>query len=164
MLKLTVQKTDQIVETSCMGFITGDDSVLGRYRSMLDDLSAHEQKSFLYSVIRALSKRHLSVSDSKQNNSDFETKARGGVAALLVALTQSTPRVQDLLVDWLVGTSSEAVNYNHNTHRVVVAALSCDNGEPFHSSIVCYDLWSLSRPNYESTSKELGTIWGQTLH
>ena len=147
-----------------MSLITGDDKSLDRYQYILAGLSAHEQKTFLYSMIRALSKRHLSVSDSSQNNSDLETKARGAVAALLVAFTQSTPSLQDLLVDWLVGTSAEAVKYSHNTHRIVVAALSRENGEPFHSSIVCYDLWSLSRPDYESTSKELGTIWGQTLH
>ena len=124
-----------------MGLNTGDDRALDKYRDILAVLSAHEQKIFLYSVIRALAKRHLSVSDTSRNNTDLEAKARGGVAALLVAFTQNTPSVQDLLVDWLVGTSADAVNYNHNTHRVVVAALSRDNGEPFHSSIVCYDLW-----------------------
>lgn len=158
--RLTVQKTDQLVETSCMGLITGDDRSLDKYRSILAGLSTHEQKAFFFSMIRALSKRHLSVSDSSRNNGDLEAKARGGVAALLVAFAQNTPSVQDALVDWLVGTSAEAVNYNHNTHRVVVAALSRDNGEPFYSSIVCYDSWSLSRPDYKSTPKELGTIGG----
>ncbi len=147
-----------------MGLITGDDRSLDKYRYLLAGLSAHEQKTFFYSVIRALSKRHLSVSDSSRNNGDLEAKARGGVAALLVAFTQSTPSVQDLLVDWLVGTSAEAVNYNHNTHRAVLAALSRENGEPFHSSLLCYGSWSLSRPDYESTTKEFGTIGGQTLH
>lgn len=147
-----------------MGLITGDDRPLDKYRYILAGLSAHEQKTYFYSVIRALSKRHLSVSDSSQNNGDLEAKARGGVAALLVALTQSTTSVQDLLVDWLVGTSAEAVKYNHNTHRAVVAALSREKGEPFYSEFLCYGSWSLSRPDYESTTKELGTIWGQTLH
>ncbi len=163
-LRLTVRKTDQTVETSCKGLITGDDRSLDKYQYILAGLSAHEQKTFLYSIIRALSKRHLSVSDSSQNHGDVGAKARGGVAALLVAFTQSTPRVQDLLVDWLVGTSVEAVKYNHNTHRAVVAALSRDNGEPFCSSFLCYGSWDLSRPDHESTSKKLGTIGGQTLH
>ena len=164
MLGLTIQKTDQTVEASCMGLITGDDRSLDKYCYILAGLSAHEQKTFLYSILRALSKRHLSVSDSSQNNRDVGTKARGGVAALLVGFTRRTPSVQDLLVDWLTGTSAEAINYNHNTHRAVVAALSRDNGEPSYSTLLCYGSWTLSRPDYESTSKELGTVGGQTLH
>ena len=137
-LELTIQKTDQIVETSCMDLISGDDKYLDKYRYILAGLSAHEQKVLFYSLIRALSKRHLSVLDSSQNNGNLEAKARGGVAALLVAFTQSTPVLQDLLVDWLVGTSAEAVNYNHNTHRAVVAALSRENGEPSNPGFLCY--------------------------
>ena len=147
-----------------MGLSTGDDRSLDKYRYILAGLSAHEQKTFCYSVIRALSKRHLSVLDPSRNNGDLETKARGGVAALLVAFTQSTPSVQDLLVDWLVGTSAEAVNYNHNTRRAVVAVLARENGEPFYSGFLCYGSWSLNRSNDGGTSKEFGTIWGQTLH
>ena len=147
-----------------MSLITGDDKSLDRYRNILATLSAHEQKTFFYSIIRALSKRHLSGSDSSQNNRGGDAKARGGVAALLVAFTQSIPSVQHLLVDWLVGTFAEAVNYNHNTHRVVIAALSSDNGEPFYSSALCYGSWSLTRPGVESTSNELRTVGGQALH
>ena len=121
-----------------MDLISGDDKSLDKYRYILAGLSAHEQKALFYSLIRALSKRHLSVSGSSQNNGNLEAKARGGVAALLVAFTQSTPGLQDLLVDWLVGTSAEAVKYNHNTHRAVVAVLSRENGEPFYSAFLCY--------------------------
>lgn len=147
-----------------MSMITGDDSSLDRYRNILAALSAHEQKTIFYSIIRALSKRHLSGSDSSQNNISDGAKARGGVAALLVALTQNIPSVQHLLVDWLVGTFAEAVNYNHNTHRALVAALSHDNGEPFCFSALCYSSWSLTRPDDESTSNELRTVGGQALH
>ena len=164
MLRLTVRKTDQMIETSCMGLISGDDKPLDKYRYILAGLSAHEQKTFFYSMIRALSKKHLSVSDSSRNNGDIEAKARGGVTALLVAFTQSTPSLQDLLIDWLVGTSAEAVNYNHNTHRAVVAALSREHGEPFNSNFLCCGLWSLSRSDRESTTTEFGTIGGQALH
>ena len=121
-----------------MSLITGDERSLDRYRNILAALSAHEQKSFFFSTIRALSKKHLSGSEPSQNNRVDGAKARGGVAALLVAFTQSISSVQVLLVDWLVGTSAEAVNYNHNTHRAVVAALSHDNGEPFCFSPLCY--------------------------
>ena len=121
-----------------MSLITGDERSLDRYRNILAALSAHEQKTFFFSTIRALSKKHLSGSEPSQNNRVDGAKARGGVAALLVAFTQSISSVQVLLVDWLVGASAEAVNYNHNTHRAVVAALSHDNGEPFCFSPLCY--------------------------
>ena len=147
-----------------MDLITGDDRSLDKYRYVLAGLSVHEQKIVFYSIIRALSKRQLFVSDPSRNNGNLEAKARGGVAALLVAFTQGTPSVQDLLVDWLIGTSAEAVNYNHNTHRAVIAALSRDNGEPFYSNFLCHGSLSLSRPGYESTTEEFGTIGRQTLY
>ena len=143
-----------------MSLINGDDRPLDSYRSIVGALSTHEQKTLFYSIIRVLSRKHLAGSDTSQNNGGDGAKARGGVAALLVAFTQSIPSVQDLLVGWLVGTSAEAVNYNHNTHRAVVAALSHDNGEPFYPSALCYGSWNLTRPNNEGTSDELRTVGG----
>ena len=94
----------------------------------MSNLSAHEQKSQLYSIIRTLSKRHLSHYGPTGAEGDSDGRAQGGVAALLTALIETTHMHQDLLVDWLVGTSAEAVSHNHNVHRAVIAALSSHTG------------------------------------
>ena len=82
----------------------------------------------VYYVIRALSKLHLSRPHSTATNDISGDEARGGVAALLVALVQTTQLHQDLLVDWLASSSADAFGYCHDTHRAVIAALSLHTG------------------------------------
>ena len=88
-------------------------------------LSAHEQKTLLYSEIRILSKQHLSTEDSSQySRGDGQSKAIGGVASLLRAMVGDVPILQSNLIEWLIGLSAEAVGQVHNAHRAVIAALS----------------------------------------
>ena len=94
----------------------------------MSHLSSQEQKVLVYSVIRTLSKLHLSRPHSTATNDISGDEGRGGVAALLVALVKTTQLHQDLLVDWLAGTSADAFSYCHDTHRAVIAALSLHTG------------------------------------
>ena len=88
-------------------------------------LSAHEQKTLLYSEIRILAKLHMSTEDSSQySRRDGQSKAIGGVASLLRAMVGDVPILQSSLIEWLVGLSAEAVGQVHNAHRAVIAALS----------------------------------------
>ena len=90
-------------------------------------LSAHEQKTLLYSIIRALSKKHLPMEteiSSRGSRHEGQSKAIGGVAAFMRAIVADTPTLQDDLVEWLVGVSADAVGQVHNAHRAVTAALS----------------------------------------
>lgn len=108
--------------------MNGVDRSLEKIGHLMSNFSAHEQKILMHSIIRALSKRHLSHTDSTGSNGNSGDRGRGGVAALLAALIKTTHLRQDLLVDWLAGTSADAVGYYHNTHRAVIAALSLHTG------------------------------------
>lgn len=53
-----------------------------------------------------------------------QLKAIGGVAALIRAVVEDAPTLQDDLHEWLVGVSPDSVGQVHNAHRAVTAALS----------------------------------------
>lgn len=93
-------------------------------------LSAHEQKTLLYSIIRVLSKQHLPTESPYQDSRpESQSKMIGGVAALVRAIVGDMPTLHEYLVEWLVGVSAEAVGQVHNAHRAVIVALSSIPGE-----------------------------------
>ena len=93
-------------------------------------LSVHEQKTLLYSTIRALSKQHLSTGGpSQDSNGEAQSKAIGGAAAFVKAIVGDLIALQDHLVEWLVGVSAHAISQGHVAHRAVTAALSSKPGE-----------------------------------
>lgn len=116
---------DQLVRAGFLNLLSGDGRLLQRCKSLLARLSAHEQKTLLYSIIRILSKQHLRTEFPSQNpKCEGQSKAVGGVASLLRAIVEDVPILQDNLVEWLVGVSANAVGQLHNAHRAVIAALS----------------------------------------
>lgn len=101
-------------------------------------LSAHEQKTLLYSIIRTLSKQHLPTeteSSSRDSRREGQSKAIGGVAAFIGTIVADIPTLQDDLVEWLVGVSADAVGQVHNAHRAVIAALSSIPSEYLGSAL-----------------------------
>ena len=95
----------------------------------MSTLSAHEQKTLLYSIIRILSKEYLSREGPAQGwKCEAQSQAIGGVAALIRAIVGVVPALQDDLVEWLVGLSADAVGQVHKAHRAVIAALSSISG------------------------------------
>ena len=95
----------------------------------MSTLSAHEQKTLLYSIIRILSKQYLSTEGPSQGwKREDQSQAIGGVAALIRAIVGVVPALQDDLVEWLVGLSADAVSQVHEAHRAVIAALSSISG------------------------------------
>lgn len=118
-----------------MKLLSGDDRSLQKCKTLIARLSRHEQKNFLYSIIRILSKLHLAMEDSSQDPSrEGQSKAIGGVAALIKAIVGHSPTLQDDLVEWLVGLSAEAVGQVRITHRAVTAALASIPSEYFDSN------------------------------
>ena len=99
-------------------------------------LSAHEQKTLLFSIIRILSEMHLSTNGPIQDLRRVgQSKAIGGVAALIKAIVEDVQTLQDFLVEWLVGVSADAVGYVHIAHRAVTAVLSSIPGEYLNSAL-----------------------------
>lgn len=122
---LTLGYTDQFVRAGYLNLLSGDDGSLQKCKSLMAMLSAHEQKTFLYSILRILSKEYLlSEGPSQGQRRDGQSKAIGGVAALIRAIAGDVPTLQDNLVEWLVGVSADSVGQVHNAHRAVTAALS----------------------------------------
>ena len=109
----------QVVETAYSRLLSGDESLIQRYRAILVQLHAHEQKLLLYSLIRVLSTRQLN------DNSEYLR----GAAAVISALCADSASLRDQSVGWLFGNSPEAVVHSHATRRAVVLALSSDVGK-----------------------------------
>lgn len=96
----------------------------------MERLSANEQKTLLFSIIRILSEMQLSTDGPTQDLRRVgQSTAIGGVAALIKAILDDVQILQDFLVEWLVGVSADAVGYVHITHRAVTVALSSIPGE-----------------------------------
>ena len=116
---------DQLLQAAFLDLLSGDHRSLQNCKFLIAKLSTREQRTFLCSVIRVLSKRHLQTAASSQHpTSEGQSKAIGGVASLLGAIVGDVPGLQDNLVEWLVGLSADAVGQVHNAHRAVIAALS----------------------------------------
>jgi hypothetical protein len=95
----------------------------------MHSLDLREKKIYLYSLLRVLSRRHLSsTSNDDTDKKAFEKKPLNGLAALVAGFTQGNSQLEDALVDWLAGTSADSVSQSHETHRVVLAAISSDRG------------------------------------
>lgn len=120
-----VFEIDQLVRAGFLDMLSGDSRSLQKCKSLLARLSAHEQKTLLYSMIRILSKQHLRTEfPSQYPKREGQSKAIGSVGSLLRVIVGNVPILQDSLVEWLVGVSADAVGQLHNTHRAVIAALS----------------------------------------
>ena len=121
--------TDQLLRAAFSDLLSGDHRSLQDCKSLIARLSAREQRTFLYSVIRILAKQQLQTSAlSKHPTREGQSKAIGGVASLLEAIVGDVPGLQDNLVEWLVGLSADAVGQVHNAHRAVIAVLSSKPG------------------------------------
>ena len=101
-------------------------------------LSAREQKTLLYSIIRILSSHHLLTEGPlRDSRHEGQSKVIGGVAALITAIVGDVPTLQDDLVEWLVGISADAVGQVHNAHRAVIASLSSTPSKYLDSVLQC---------------------------
>ena len=127
---------DQLLQTTFFDLISGGSRSLETSKSLIAKLSVHEQRIFLYSVIRILSKQHLRTDVSSQNVKDHgQKKTIGGVASLLRAIVGDVPSLQDNLVEWLVGVSADAVGQANSAHRAVIVALSSIPGLCLESAL-----------------------------
>ena len=112
--------------------INGEGDFLKRYQTLLRSLAFPEQKSYLYSLIRILSKRHLSHKGNEEiYGKGSKNGALNGVSALIALFVEGNPQLQDALVGWLAGTSADSVSQSHDTHRAVIVAISSDKGTSY---------------------------------
>lgn len=131
-------KLDQLLQAEFFDLLSGDQHSMQRCKSLISRLSAHEQKTWMYSLVRILSKQHLLMEGPSQNlMREGQKRAVGGVASLLGAIVGDVSTLQDNLVEWLIGVSADAVGHVHNAHRAVIAAFSSIPGSFMVSSRLC---------------------------
>ena len=156
---------DQLLQAAFLDLLSGDYRSLQRCKSLIARLSAHQQRTFLYSVIRILPRKHLQRGDpSQQSKHKGQSKAVGGIASLLRAIVGDVPTLQDNLVEWLVGVSAEAVGQVHDVHRAVIAALSSIPGLYLESAL---QFWNslISPPELVTKALQKGlTLFGDKLY
>ena len=113
-----------------MSLILGDDRLLANCVSLIQHLGAHEQRNFLHSILRILSKRHLGgtrsgIHDEKQQ--DY-SKALRGAAALISNLAENNKFLKDGLEHCLNENHGYDLGEEINVRRAVVSALANDHG------------------------------------
>lgn len=127
---VTKHFVDQIVEALYSSLIVGIASSVAKLQALLHQLHVHEQRTVLYSMIRIVSKRCLSTEKPFDllDTSASENSTVGGLAGLLVAITQDSSALKDALVEWLTSISGGGIAHLHDTHRAVLAAITPDQG------------------------------------
>ena len=121
---------DQLVQAEFSDLLSGDNDSLQNSKTLISRLSIHDQKTLLYSLIRTLSKQQLPTEGSpRDSRHEGQSKAIGGVAAVIKAIVGIVPTLQEHLGEWLGGISAIAVGQGHTTHRAVIAVSSTIPGE-----------------------------------
>lgn len=120
--------TDQLVEAIASSLLLGDDHLLTNIISLIQQLGVYEQKSFIYSLLRILSRRHLGGTSGGIHDEVRQdcSKALKGATALIWKLAKNSTVLKDGLVDWLSGVSGDGIGQEINVRRAVVSALADD--------------------------------------
>lgn len=124
------ENSDHFVETLYLSCTTEGENLVFRIASLMNSLGGHEQKKFLYSLLRTLSKHNGVVAEHNANNSEQQQndKIFIGNAALISCLVNDNITLKDALVDWLTGISGDGAGQDIVIHRLAIAALSNDKG------------------------------------
>ena len=118
------------MEAVCSRLIYGDETLLTNYRSLLKNLGAQEQITFLYSLLRILSKLRLSsfTGNLTHDEQQEHTRILSGAGALISCLVKDSDILKDALIRWLTGVSGDGIAQERDIRRAVIAALSVDHG------------------------------------
>ena len=121
------------MEATCSSLICGEDLLLANSASLIQHLGVYEQKNFLYSLLRILSRRRLGATSGgiQSEKQQDRGKALRGVAALISKLANDSAVLKDGLVDWLTGVSGDGIGQEINIRRAVISALVDDHGRLF---------------------------------
>ena len=131
-----LSQIDQLVQAEFSDLLSGENDSLQNSKTLISRLSIHDQKTLLYSLIRILSKQHLQTEVSpRDSRREGQSKAIGGVAAVIKAIVGVVPTLQDHLGEWLGGISAIAVGQGHTTHRAVIAVSSTIPGEHLNAGL-----------------------------
>ena len=129
---------DQVTEAVFAHILTGDESDLEVYQSLLHSLPIHDQSTIIFSTLRIFSKKSFFQSRAENSSTEpFLRKVIGGIAALLVGFTEDRSSLTDVLEDWLVGVSGGGIAFEIEIRRAVVAVIALDQGQNAFRSTRC---------------------------
>lgn len=124
---------EKFVETIYSSCVTEGEDLILRVSSLIKGLSNHDQKSLLYSFLRALSRQQtVSFKDNESilKNPQYDKVLSGNAALISILLNKSTV-LTDALMDWLIVMSENIAGQDIFAHRVGIAVLSSDYGRIF---------------------------------
>jgi telomere length regulation protein len=102
--------------------------------SLLNTLSAYDQKAVFDIILRDVTRRHLQTSASGLSQglpTSGEFTAVGGMAAMINGLVQSNSLLEAHLVHWLTSTSGDYAGLGLGVRRAVIATLAQKQGERY---------------------------------
>ncbi len=121
---------DNIIERAFSSLLAGDDSGLNNYRSLIEHLTANEQKIVLVSLIRILS-RKLRRPDGGPSEEMHEKNVVAGAAALFFRLSNGSADLRGVLIRWLTGTATSGIGHGIGVCRAVIASIAHDERKLF---------------------------------
>lgn len=123
--------TDNIVQSIYKSCVTGGEDLTLSLSSLIIYLASHDQKIFLYSLLRGISEKNTTMikKDKYDSKQHLNNDAIKGNAALIFCLVKNSTALKNALTDWLVGACGDGVGQDIFIHRITIAALSGDEGE-----------------------------------
>ena len=104
------------------------------FRSLIKNLLKHEQRSFLHSMLRLLSKRHLSNEASEKPSWwEDDSELVSGTAGVLAGITLENDVLKPELISWLTSTSGGGVGDGVGIRRAAIACFSNNQGISIHN-------------------------------
>jgi telomere length regulation protein len=101
-----------------------------KLHSLLSKLPAHDQRNFLYVLLRVIGKQHFSPDKERAGESWWreDVDIVSGAAVLLHGVIGRSVPLKENLVSWLTSTWGGGVGEPVGIRRAAIAALSQDEG------------------------------------
>ncbi|KAI1618478.1 telomere length regulation protein-domain-containing protein [Exophiala viscosa] len=128
---LSLGYRDALVIELYSSLLLGDRALWTVMHTLLQGLSAYDQKSFFDAILRDLARRYLRIHVDVQEKEVLlaNTSTVGGVAAMISGLVQSNTVLRAHLTRWLTATDGEYAGLGLDTRRAVMATVSQDQDQ-----------------------------------
>jgi len=129
-------------------------------QQLLQNLSPHEQRSFLDAVLRDTVRQYLhNHSYPDEGSAALSDKARtiGAVAAMIDGIVHSNPVLEDHVMEWLTSATGEYASLGLDARRAVIATLALRAGVSL--SFIDLNMLTISRQVAARSGQVLGELW-----
>ncbi|ETN36982.1 uncharacterized protein HMPREF1541_07970 [Cyphellophora europaea CBS 101466] len=120
-------RADTFVSELYHSLLLGNQALWTPLRTLLNHLTAQEQRLFFDAMLRDLVRKYLRhgpvTSPSQKNGLESESNV-GGVAAMVSGMAQNNTVLEDHIVQWLTSTNGKYASLGLDTRRAVIATLA----------------------------------------